>query len=183
MYTINNSGVRGFCSTMGVFMVFDQWWTRKHIYISSLQACYLFYMYGWNVAGQTQALNQYVRLDLGSPIKQNVQLTRIRNTHTNKQTPNQPTKQPYIKHEWSPQSSQGEQSVLRRQWNLANISTNTSVFFVHLISARRVHVKSILSVWWQVFAWCKSLQRLHGAKNWSDLRVLCCITALTVNLS
>jgi len=123
MYTINNSGVRGFCSTMGVFMVFDQWWTRKHIYISSLQACYLFYMYGWNVAGQTQALNQYVRLDLGSPIKQNVQLTRIRNTHTNKQTPNQPTKQPYIKHEWSPQSSQGEQSVLRRQWHLASWRT------------------------------------------------------------
>ena len=45
------------------------------------------------------------------------------NTHTNKQTLNQPTKQPYIKHEWSPQSSQGEQSVLRRQWQLASWRT------------------------------------------------------------
>jgi hypothetical protein len=63
---------------------------------------------------------------------------------------------------------------------LANISTNTSVFFVHLISARRVHVKSIFQyggkcsitaalTWGQKLERLKSIMLYHCAYSKSEL--------------
>ena len=63
---------------------------------------------------------------------------------------------------------------------LANISTNTSVFFVHLISARRVHVKSIFQyggkcsitaalTWGQKLERLKSIMLYHCAYSKPEL--------------